>query len=92
MKDCVTGYHSVSRFNVNQNLRSTKDHEAESVSAYALEQGARSQVKKCERQKLLLTPNGLAHWRQYLAHFVRDQNHNIARSVTNASRAASAAI
>ena len=31
---------------------------------------------------IVLPPNGLAHWCQLLAHFVRSNNHNPARSVT----------
>ena len=31
---------------------------------------------------LIMLSNGLAHWRQWLAHFVRGQNNNTARSVT----------
>ena len=76
MKNCVTDNHSVARFKVNQNLRPTKDHKAESISAQALEQSARPQVKKCEWQILLLTANAATLWRQVTgAHRVRQTSY-----------------
>ena len=66
MNNRVAHNQSVSWFDVYEDLRPTEDHEAESVSTYALEQGARTEVKRCERQILLLTPNVLDHWRQVI--------------------------
>lgn len=53
MQHIVARYHPDSRFDINQNLGPTENHEAESVSADSLEESTWPEMKGCKWQLLL---------------------------------------